>query len=173
MTHCSFIVLLLNLLITQTSFPYKISTEIFFTFLYYLYYFSFILELNLYSKLIITFSTTTTINYLFLYSLFIHFWIFRFIYYCCNHGIWKFWGQGSNWSCSCWPTPQPQQPGIRAGSETYTTAHGSAKSLTHWARPGSEPIFSRTLCQFLNLQSHSGNSSSTFSSGTVDEPPPG
>ena len=25
------------------------------------------------------------------------------------HSLWRFPGQGSNWSCSCWPTPQPQQ----------------------------------------------------------------
>ena len=27
-------------------------------------------------------------------------------------GIWRFPGWGSDWSCSCWPTPQPQQRGI-------------------------------------------------------------
>ena len=26
-----------------------------------------------------------------------------------THGIWKFPGYGSKWSCSCWPIPQPQQ----------------------------------------------------------------
>ena len=26
-----------------------------------------------------------------------------------THGIWRFSGQGSNWSCSCRPTTQPQQ----------------------------------------------------------------
>ena len=46
--------------------------------------------------------------------------------------------------CSCWPTPQPQpQPHrIHAASVSYTTAHGSAGSLTHWARPGVEPTSS-------------------------------
>ena len=39
--------------------------------------------------------------------------------------------RGSNWSYSCWPTPQPQQHEIRATSATYTTAHGNAGSLTH------------------------------------------
>ena len=33
--------------------------------------------------------------------------------------------------CSCWPTPQPQQAGIPAGSAICTTAHGNARSLTH------------------------------------------
>ena len=32
------------------------------------------------------------------------------------------------------PQPQPRQ--IQAISETYTTAYGSARSLTHWVRPG-------------------------------------
>ena len=35
--------------------------------------------------------------------------------------------------------PEPQQQGIWAVSATYTTAHGNTGSLTHWARPGSEP----------------------------------
>ena len=26
-----------------------------------------------------------------------------------THGIWRFPDQGSNWNCSHWPTPQPQQ----------------------------------------------------------------
>ena len=30
-----------------------------------------------------------------------------------------------------WPTPEPQQCGIRATSATYTTAHGNPGSLTH------------------------------------------
>ena len=31
--------------------------------------------------------------------------------------------KGSNWSCSLWPTPQPQQLGIQASSATYITVH--------------------------------------------------
>ena len=38
---------------------------------------------------------------------------------------------GSNESCSCWPTAQPQQCQIRAASATYTAAHSIAGSLTH------------------------------------------
>ena len=34
-------------------------------------------------------------------------------------------GLGSNWSCSCWPMPQPEQCGIQAASATYTIAHGN------------------------------------------------
>ena len=43
-------------------------------------------------------------------------------------GVWKFPVQGSSWSCSCRPTPQQQQCGIRA--TTYTTAQSNASSLT-------------------------------------------
>ena len=38
--------------------------------------------------------------------------------------------RGSYGSYSCWPTPQPQQCGIRATSATCTTAHGNAGSFT-------------------------------------------
>ena len=34
---------------------------------------------------------------------------------------------------------QPQQLRIWGVSATYTTAHGNARSLTHWMRPGIEP----------------------------------
>ena len=44
---------------------------------------------------------------------------------------------GLSGSCSCLPTPQPQTLQIWAVSATYTTADGSARSLTHWVRPGS------------------------------------
>lgn len=46
-------------------------------------------------------------------------------------GTWRFPGQGSNRSCCCRPTPQPQQRQIRATSATYTTVHGNAGSVTH------------------------------------------
>ena len=57
---------------------------------------------------------------------------------------------GSNWSYSCWPMPQPQQCGIWARSVTYATAHGNARSLAHWARPGIEPSTSWFLVGFDN-----------------------
>ena len=38
---------------------------------------------------------------------------------------------------------------IQATSVTHTTAHGNAGSLTHWARPGTEPEFSWILVGFL------------------------
>ena len=49
----------------------------------------------------------------------------------CTRGIWGLPGQGLNWSCTCWPTPQPQQCGVQAMPATYTTAHGNVGSLTH------------------------------------------
>ena len=45
------------------------------------------------------------------------------------HGVSQ--GRGSNQSCSCWPTPQPQQCRIPAASATYTIAQSNARSLTH------------------------------------------
>jgi len=54
------------------------------------------------------------------------------------------------WSCSCCPTPQPQQLRIQAMSKTYTTAHGNAGSLTHWARPGIKPVSLWMLVRFIN-----------------------
>ena len=60
--------------------------------------------------------------------------VFRFFFFffqCRRHGIWRFPGQGSNWSYGCRPTPQPQQHWIQAASAAYTTAHGKARPLTH------------------------------------------
>ena len=52
---------------------------------------------------------------------------FSFFFFClfqgCTHGIWRFLGYGSNWSCSYQPIPQPQPRGIRVASATYNTAH--------------------------------------------------
>jgi len=63
----------------------------------------------------------------------------------CTRSTCKFPGQGSNRSCRCHSTPQPQQHQIRATSATYTTAHSNARSLTHGARPGIEPASSWIL----------------------------
>ena len=71
---------------------------------------------------------------------------------------WSSWGRGSNWSCSCWPTPQPQPHQIWAMSATYTAACSNARFLTHWVRPGIEPISSGRQCRVLNPLSHSRNS---------------
>ena len=67
-------------------------------------------------------------------------------------GIWKFPGLGSNWNCSCWPTPQLQECGIWALSVTYITAHSNTGSLTHWVRPGIEPRSSRMLVRFASVE---------------------
>ena len=40
-----------------------------------------------------------------------------------------------------------------ATSTTYTTAHGNARSLTHWARPGIEPTTSWFLVRFVSAAS--------------------
>ena len=54
----------------------------------------------------------------------------------------------SNWNCSFWPMPQPQEHGIRAAYETYTTAQSNTRSLTHWVRPEIEPVSSWILVGF-------------------------
>ena len=57
---------------------------------------------------------------------------------------------GSNQSCSCWPTPQPQKCRIWAAPATYITAHGNARSLTHWARLGIKPTSPWILVGFVS-----------------------
>ena len=42
--------------------------------------------------------------------------------------------------------------GIWAESSTYTTAHGNARSLTHWVRPGIEPASSWVLVGFVTTE---------------------
>ena len=46
-----------------------------------------------------------------------------------------------------------QQCGIWATSVTYTTAHGNARSLTHWAWPGIEPVTSWFLIRVVSAAS--------------------
>ena len=65
-------------------------------------------------------------------------------------GMWRFPGHGSNQCYSCWRIPQPQKHLIRATSVTYTTDHGNARSLTHWARAGIEPSTTLFLVGFVN-----------------------
>ena len=50
------------------------------------------------------------------------------------------------------PTPQPQQLEIPALSSIYTTAHGNARSVTHWARQGIEPETSWFLAGFVSTE---------------------
>ena len=59
---------------------------------------------------------------------------------------------GVNWSCSPWPTSQPQQHRIRTASVTYTMAHGSTRSSTLWARQGIEHMSSWMLVRFLSAE---------------------
>ena len=61
-------------------------------------------------------------------------------------------------SCSCRPTPQPQQCWIPAVSATYDAACSNTGPLTHWARPRMECTSSWTLCPVLNPLSHNWNS---------------
>ena len=58
--------------------------------------------------------------------------------------------RGSNQNHSCPPLPGPQQHRIWAVPAIYTTAPGSAGSLTHWARPGIEPATSWLLVGFIS-----------------------
>ena len=46
--------------------------------------------------------------------------------------------------------PEPQQHQIWAASVTYTTTHGHARSLPHWARPGIKPTASWFLVGFVS-----------------------
>ena len=48
------------------------------------------------------------------------------------------------------PMPEPQQRQIQAASATYTTAHGTTGSLTHWARPRIEPATLWFLVRFIS-----------------------
>ena len=50
----------------------------------------------------------------------------------------------------CWPTPRPQQHGIRATSVTFTSAHSNTGPLTHWVRPGIKPACSWILVGFIS-----------------------
>ena len=69
---------------------------------------------------------------------------------------------GSNRSCSCWPTPQPQQSGIQTKSETYNITLGNTGSLTYWSMPGIEPASSVTLVGFITHWAKTGTPSLVF-----------
>ena len=60
------------------------------------------------------------------------------------------------------PWPQPQQCQIWVASATYTTTHGKAWSLTHWPRPGIEPMSSWILVQIYYCWATKGNSFFSF-----------
>ena len=92
-------------------------------------------------------------EFLFFYIFsFFSFFFFFFAFEGHTCGIWKFPGEGSNRSCSCWSTLQPQQCGIQATSVTYTTVHCNAGFLIHRVRPGIGPTFSRILVRFVTAE---------------------
>ena len=89
----------------------------------------------------------------FVYLNFPVFFFCLFVLFCFLRSSYRrFPGQGSNWSYSCQPTPQPQQCQIQAISVTYTTAHGNTRSLTHLAKPGVKPASSWILVRFITTE---------------------
>ena len=100
----------------------------------------------------------TSIEYKFVTPFKMKSWIFFFLFRATLAAFGDAQASGQIKSYSCWPTPEPQQHRIRAESATYTTAHGNARSFTHWARPGVKPETS----WFLVPLRHKGNSPITF-----------
>ena len=90
--------------------------------------------------------------------------MYSLMYLCRTHGIWKFPGEGSHLSYSCWPTPQRQQHGIWAASVTYTTAHSNTGCLTYWARPGIKPTSSWILVWLITAEPNRNFLTSPFKS---------
>ena len=82
---------------------------------------------------------------------------FFFSFYGHTRGIWKFLGYGSNWSCSCQPTPQPQH-GIQAIFATYTTAHGNAGSFNPMSKARDQTHICLDTSWVYHLLSHNRNS---------------
>ena len=74
---------------------------------------------------------------------------------------------GAIQSCSCQPTPEPQQRGIPATSATYTTAHSNSRSLTHWARLGIKPATSWFLVGFVSACATMGTTSLYYCSSQI------
>ena len=89
-----------------------------------------------------------------MFFFFFFFFLFFFFSFFKGHtlGIWRFSGQGLNWSYSYWPTLQPQERQIRALSATYTTVHSHAGSLTHCRRPGIDPATSWFPVRFISTE---------------------
>ena len=78
-----------------------------------------------------------------------------------TRGMWKFPGQGWNWSCSC-SLRQPQSHG-NIGSQPHLQSMqqlaATTRLLTHSARPGIEPTSSRRQHWVPNWLGHNRNSS--------------
>ena len=51
-------------------------------------------------------------------------------------------------NCSCWTSHSSQQRLFQAS----TIAHSNARSLTHWVRPGIEPVSSWMLVRFVSAE---------------------
>ena len=85
---------------------------------------------------------------------FIYCWFWLVIFFFQGHtlGIWRFPVEELNRSCSCQPTPMPQQHQIPAMTATCITAHSNAGFLTHQVRPGIEPISSWMLVMFVTTE---------------------
>ena len=82
--------------------------------------------------------------------------LFFFSFYSCTCGMWRLPGRG--WIGATTASLHHSHSNARSElSETYTTAHDNAGSLTHWARPGMEPDTSWFLVG-LFLLCHDGNS---------------
>ena len=59
--------------------------------------------------------------------------------------------QASGWSGAAAASLHHRQPcEIWAMSVTYTTAHSTTRSLTHWVRPGIKPAISWMLVRFIS-----------------------
>ena len=88
-------------------------------------------------------------------TLFIHLFVYLFIYFLVLH-LWYLEApklEGQTWAVGA------GLHHIQATSATYTTVHGNAGSLTHWARSGiKSPASSWRRGRALNLLSHNGNS---------------
>ena len=85
---------------------------------------------------------------------FVWFFFFSFFFFLFRPTLAAYGGsQARGWITAVaagWPMPQPQQCQIQAESATYSTAHGNARSLTHWARPRIEPASSWITVRFVN-----------------------
>ena len=78
------------------------------------------------------------------------FWFCFFVFVRATYGIWKFPGEESNQSCSCWPTHHSYSQ-TRSQPYLWPTPQlvGTSDPLTHWARPGIRPSSSWILVGFL------------------------
>ena len=93
-------------------------------------------------------------------NFYITFFFFVFLSFSgCTKGTWRFPGQGSNQSCSCWPTPRPQQCQISATampdlSHICNLHHSSwqRQILNPLSRLGIEPTSSWILVGFVTAE---------------------